>query len=338
MPTPKPAHRDTQREGVLSIVIATRNRPHEIRETIRSLSEQPGAEQAEIIVVDDGSDPPLALGGPSNVRVLRAAGEERSTARNLGATSARGSTLLFLDDDLSPKPGFLEAHATGQIQYPDALRVGRIHLSAAASETPFGRFRQALEHGSQEYPAGPVPAQSFCTAANMSIARDRFLSLGGFDPNIVSAEDQDFALRFRAVGGMVVFVPDATVIHRHYEQDIAAYCKRIEWGARLATPFMRRHATLSENIERVRLLEGPAPLPLRLRRTLRGCMAMPGPTRLLHAIAAKAERSRWPDATLFIVYQALLGGSIYRGLRDGLAAVPSAPPAPPPLVAGTAGA
>ena len=69
----------------------------------------------EVIIVDDGSDPPIVAPSklPFDVSVVA---QERdgfglARARNLGAKNAKGEILIFLDCDMIPEPQLVEAHA-----------------------------------------------------------------------------------------------------------------------------------------------------------------------------------------------------------------------------------
>src|SRR5437867_926138 len=98
----------------LSVIIPTHNRANELADTLACLKRQSlAAAEYEIIVVDDGSSPPVRLPedkeNPS-CSVVRLEGVERSAARNAGAAAAKGRLLVFVDDDISVGADFLEAH------------------------------------------------------------------------------------------------------------------------------------------------------------------------------------------------------------------------------------
>src|SRR5262245_23358462 len=134
----------------LTVVIPTHDRPEKLGETISALSSQRDLDPAdyELIVVDDGSIPPVTpeqRGGGPNLRVMRVEGEGPSAARNNGAAAANGELLVFVDDDVGVVPGFLASHWRAHLEWPGALQVGLICLPETAIGTPFGRFRQDLE-------------------------------------------------------------------------------------------------------------------------------------------------------------------------------------------------
>jgi GT2 family glycosyltransferase len=307
----------------ISIIIATRNRNEKLRETLRRLaSQEPGTPPYDVIVVDDGSEPPIRLDPPpgQNISLLRQERGERSAARNAGASSARGKLLIFIDDDIWVSPDFVrrhcDAHRAGARQYV----VGAVRLPKGSLRTPFGRFRQKLEDDG--LPAVEAVPPNFCTAQNLSVHRSIFARLGGFEPTMSSAEDQDLALRAAASGVRAVYAPDIAVVHNDSAMEFDAYCRRMEWGYRHLHPFVRRHPSFHENQERCRL-NGPLCLgrePVlvsvkKLTKTILQCW--PFPT-ILAAFIAILERG-WPDSVLLPrLYRTVLGVYIFRGFREGM--------------------
>jgi GT2 family glycosyltransferase len=156
----------------------------------------------------------------------------------------------------------------------------------------------------------------------MSIARERFLEIGGFDSSIVSSEDQDFALRHSARSGRIVFLPEAKAIHCDDSLDIRSYCRRAEWGSRHMIPFCLRYPDCAENIERHRINApmkfGQEPLMQSLRKAIKSVLASKPVELILFAVAAFIERVAPNSATLDRTYRLLLGAHIFRGYREGL--------------------
>jgi GT2 family glycosyltransferase len=305
----------------ISVIIPTRNRPRHLVETLAMLRVQKLEEEAyEVIVVDDGSKPPVGASA-AGVHLVRLEGRERSAARNAGAAVASGEVLVFLDDDIVVGPGFLEAHLSAHREWPGALAVGRIDLPEGALARPFARFRQALERQALPPARGIAHARNFCTAGNMSIARRQFLELEGFDEMLVSAEDQDLALRHSEAGGAIVFLPEAVGIHRDEAMDVRSYCRRAEWGSEHMVAFCRKHPAWPENIARKRangpILWDREPM-VRIARKLGKRLAGFRPImELLFGAAAVLERVAPGSAALDRTYRALLGVHLYRGYRSG---------------------
>ena len=99
----------------ISIIVPTRNRPEKIVTCLQALSAQTYPhDRFEVIVVDDGSDVPLAPAiTPFRASLpLRFVEQKRAgpaCARNNGARHAAGRLLAFTDDDCEPGAGWLGA-------------------------------------------------------------------------------------------------------------------------------------------------------------------------------------------------------------------------------------
>lgn len=311
----------------LSVVVPTRNRPASLQQTVAGLLHQELPQTLyEIVVVDDGSEPPVRaeeLGAPERVRVLRLAHGERSAARNFGAEQARGGFVVFMDDDMRPDPGLLQAHLVGQAEWAGALTVGSVRLPATMVAGPYGAFRQGLELRGLPTARGPVANPNFCTAQNMAVSRDRFRQLGGFDPQMASAEDQDLALRHTAMGGVIVFLPEAIATHDDVHRSLTSYCARSEWGAEQMAPFCRRYPDWPENRQRF-AANGPvrwgSDTPGRiLRKTLMRLLGAPPALSSLLATTLAIE-AYWPSSPLLSpLYRLALGVHLQRGFRRGWA-------------------
>jgi GT2 family glycosyltransferase len=308
----------------VSIVIPTHNRPAKLRSTLEKLRAQSfSADEYEVVVVDDGSNPPVIidpeLRSRPEVRILRLEGEERSVARNKGAKEAKGELLIFVDDDIETAPDFVSSHWAAHQEFSDALAVGAIHLPEESQKTPFGRFRQRLEMDGIPRERGLVNDRNFCAAANASIKRDRFLQLGGFDTKITSAEDQDFALRHSVQSGRIVFLPEARVIHQDNALSIREYCKRNEWGSRLMLPFYQRYRDFPANLEREKINGsthwGSEPFSMSLRKTVKAMIAGKLSIGLMFFFVDILERILPNSGLLDKFYRVLLGAHIFRGYR-----------------------
>ena len=309
-----------------SIIIPTRNRPERLAQTLSLLRSQDlPASEYEIVVVDDGSAPavlvPKAESGP-RLKLVRLEESERSASRNAGAAAAQGKVLVFVDDDMTVATDFLYSHLFAHHKWPQALVVGSVRLPNGATPRTFVRFRQRIEDGVVPRVPGPVPIRNFCAAANMSISRELFQDIGGFDPMLVSGEDQDFALRHTALGREIVFWPRARAVHQDNALDIRAYCRRVEWGSKHLVPFCRRHPAWPDNVERdrvnSRLCWSRDPISLTIRKIIKGALWLPPFRETLFLATTVLERLAPGSSTLDRMYQVLLGVHIRRGYREGI--------------------
>lgn len=311
----------------MSVIVPTRDRPTALRRALTGLVNQDLEPSTyEIIVADDGSEPPVTVLDahvPPTIRVLRLPHGERSTARNAGAAQATGRILAFVDDDMLPDRGMLRAHISAQRAWPGSLTTGAIRLPEQVLQTPFGRFREELEGRDHPGRGGPVARPNFCTASNMSISRECFSRLGGFSPLIRSAEDQDLALRHFASGGVIVYAPDAKAVHDDPNDDLRAYCLRSEWGAEHMAPFCARHPNWPDNRNRFDV-NGPIRLgsdsPRRvLKKAAKQVLSLRAPLSVLYGVTDLVA-ARWPSSRLLPpLYRLAIGIHLQRGFRRGWA-------------------
>lgn len=312
------------RQPEASVIIPTHNRHEILAETLACLQRQSLPRAAyEILVMDDGSTPPVTVPNDSlNCRVVRLEGVERSAARNTGARLAQGKILLFLDDDIQVKEDFLALHLQAHAEWPEALVVGAIYLPTETLQTPFGMFRHQLEQDAVPQKRGLVEMPNFCTAANMSINRDRYFELGGFNNALRSAEDQELALRHTARGSKIIYLPEADTIHRDHSLDIRSYCQRVEWGSEHVIPFCNLWPNWPQNIERQRvngpLRIGREAFALSLRKISKTILGQKTIVNSLFGVTSLLERLAPGSFLLRRFYQLLLGIHLQRGYRKGL--------------------
>jgi glycosyltransferase involved in cell wall biosynthesis len=309
----------------LSVIIPTHNRPKELLQTLECLKRQNiPAEEYEIIVVDDGSWPPIQLTfGTDSPKwtIVRLEGVERSAARNAGAVAASGRILAFVDDDISVDSNFLSSHLRAHDEWRDVLAVGSMRLSDSLLATPYGRFRQSLEQNGIPKGRGLTKMQNLCTAANMSAPKELFSRLNGFDVELNSAEDQDLALRHTSRGGIIAYIPEAVAIHNDSAIDIESYCKRSEWGARQMVNFGNRYPDWPDNFERDRVNGavkwGGEPISRSLSKLLKNILSSAPILAGMFSVAHILERSAPNSFALVRIYKFLLGAHLFKGYRNG---------------------
>ena len=103
---------------MFSVVTPTYNRAELLARCLESMRAMDGADLCEFIVVDDGSTDhtpavleKMAAGWPGRLRHVRQENAGPGVARNTGLELATSGRVLFLDDDVFPRPDLLKAHA-----------------------------------------------------------------------------------------------------------------------------------------------------------------------------------------------------------------------------------
>lgn len=213
-------------EPVATIVIPVHGELRHTLACLHAIAAHPPRAACEVVVVDDASPDETAsvLAGIEGLRLHR---RERNggfiAACNDGAALARGETLVFLNNDTVPQPGWLDALVDTFGQHPGTGLVGAQLLY------PDGRLQEAgglvfadgsaWNYGRFDAPGDPryafVRDADYCSGAAIAIPRALFQSLGGFDPHYTPAyyEDTDLAFRVRAAGMRVLYQPAARVVH-----------------------------------------------------------------------------------------------------------------------------
>jgi glycosyltransferase involved in cell wall biosynthesis len=183
---------------LVSIVIATYNRPELLQDALESIARQTFSDY-EIIVVDDGSTVPGAeqvCMKYKKCRYVRQLNSGESAARNYGARLARGQLLAFLDDDDKWKPDKLERQVAFLAEHPD---IGVVHSPAEIIRTDGTATGELVGANNPEWRSGRVFHHAVRTCVVKSptslIRKEIFDRSGGFDANIQFGEDWEFWAR-----------------------------------------------------------------------------------------------------------------------------------------------
>lgn len=199
-----------------SVVIPCHNAGATIHETLASVCAQTWPDW-EAVVIDDGSTDDSAavvenLGQrDTRIRLQRHPNGGVSTARNRGAAAARGQILVFLDADDTLYPHTLSVLDLAFDACPDAIgAIGRV-----AFLDPDGKAsgRHSALPPPTLKPTAVMGENPACTGSNLSIRREAFSVVGGFDANLRHAEDQEWLLRVTAAGP-VLGLPEILVGYR----------------------------------------------------------------------------------------------------------------------------
>jgi GT2 family glycosyltransferase len=223
---------------VVSIVIATCDRPDQLHQCLSSLVAADSKRDVEIVVVDNHPDSgltrPVAAQFPG-VRWLAEARPGVAYARNTGVSASRGSMIAIVDDDVVVARDWLEK-LLGHFIREDVMAVTG-NVLPLTLETPAEQwFEQFGEGGlgrgeeSFEMNAGTfrrtllsVPTWKLGGTANVafraSIFRDPAIGVfkESLGPGMPSGGGEDIYLFFKILkaGYTIVYEPAACVRHRH---------------------------------------------------------------------------------------------------------------------------
>jgi glycosyltransferase involved in cell wall biosynthesis len=250
----------------ITVAICTLDRAESLVRTLASLRGEGKAGGFEVLIVDNGSRDDTAARADAQARdfpvPLRCVREEcrgLSFARNRALADARGDVLLFTDDDVTVRPGWIAGYRRAFADARVAGAGGRV-LPVLPDATP-AWFRAALGgelggpsarydlgEGAREIEIG-ADAAAPPVGANMGVRRDAALGLGGFSTALgwgtgLPGEETDLFLRLLGAGGRVVYVPDAVVDHHVGAERLSADAYRV-WYRRFGRSTVLRNPPAS---------------------------------------------------------------------------------------------
>jgi GT2 family glycosyltransferase/peptidoglycan/xylan/chitin deacetylase (PgdA/CDA1 family) len=310
----------------VSVVIPSYNRRDSLLSVIAALSAQIyPSERYEIIVVldgsDDGSQAALAEAEAiGQVRVLWQPNQGAGRARNRGAEAARGDLVVFLDDDVVPRDGLLAAHVAAHAQSPGGAVLGQMLLAVQGPRSVIVRWEEEwyARHFAELARADYAFECWDFFAGNVSLARQDFLDLGGFDASFTNygCEDWELGLRLLKSGRPLRFCAEAVAEHR-YALDFDGWQHHAYWDGRSEVRFARKFPEIKGALQLAAYYQGSAK-----RRVARRLMdAAPGAWPSL--VGRLCQSYQWAERTARLRLAARLAKLVwaYRywcGLRDEL--------------------
>lgn len=229
----------------LSVIIPAYNSARSIGETIESVLRQTFTDW-EIVVIDDGSQDDtvkvvLAF-NDSRIRLFSFQNGGLPTARNRGFEKSRGKYICFLDADDLWHPAKLERQYLSLINNQEAgcSYTGEYLFSGQASV-------ESLQSEAEAKPLLAAPSGNIFLevikknpvasgGSNYMIARSAFEEIEGFNEQLTSCEDWDFAIRLSQKYHFVS-VPERLVFYRCGGHSMSADLANMERTARTVIDF-----------------------------------------------------------------------------------------------------
>ena len=209
----------------VSIIIPTFNGASRIGNCLDALAHQTAERDAEILVVNDGSSDNTAqiVAGYSGVRLITQSNAGPAAARNRGALEARGTIIMFTDDDCVPMSDWLAAMME---PFKDPSVVGAKGVYRTRQRGLVPRFVQ-VEYEDKYRRMSHLPQIDFVDTYSAGFRRERFLEMNGYDTSfpVACAEDVELSYRMSARGWIMKFVPAAVVYHTH-PRTLRSYLKK----------------------------------------------------------------------------------------------------------------
>jgi hypothetical protein len=230
----------------VSVILPTYNRAAVVGEAIGSVLGQTH-EDFELIVVDDGSEDDTARRvrgfADRRIRYVRQANAGVAMARNLGVHLSRRPLVSFLDSDDLWAPRKLERDVACLRARPDVdgvfsdaeKRHGAAVLASWMRATPtFSRHLPRVRTGATLVPSPRalylclLEEDPIVTDA-VTLRREAFVRLGGFDPAWRVFEDWEFYLRFARAATLAYLDEPLTIVRISHD---SIHLVRAEEGRR----------------------------------------------------------------------------------------------------------
>ncbi|OBK15226.1 mycofactocin biosynthesis glycosyltransferase MftF [Mycobacterium asiaticum] len=236
---PRPATGPSYRD--VTVVIPVRDNVFGLRRLVAALR------GLRVIVVDDGSSVPIEredfADAYCDIEVLHhTRSKGPAAARNTGLSACTTDYVAFLDSDVTPRRGWLEA-LLGHFCDPTVALVAPRIVGLAQTENVIARYEavhSSLDLGLREAPVLPHSSVSYVPSAAMVCRAAAIREVGGFDETMHSGEDVDLCWRLVEAGARLRYEPIALVAHDH-RTELREWLARKAFYGGSAAPLSVRH-------------------------------------------------------------------------------------------------
>lgn len=184
----------------ISVVVPALNEEKYVRKCLSSLRKQKFDEEFEIILVDAGSsDSTVDIAKPLADKIIRHKYRPVGFTRNLGAKTAQGKYVAFIDADTIASPRWLSS-ISKSLCHSKVVGVTGPTIPYDGSKIDSLMYRISmgwLQHFSVLFGLPHVGA------ANCAYRREQFLKREGFNENVTLSEDLALSLKMRHEGKLV---------------------------------------------------------------------------------------------------------------------------------------
>ncbi len=235
----------------LSVIVVSRSRRQVIERALGSISEQNlPAEHYEVIVAlgeaaNDRKEYLSSLRPRYSLRIIENSKSGLASALSECVAAARGTVVLFADDDVVLHPGnfraHLDAHGTEDSQ---VVHGPTFVLEESADTLATELAREDVVDEIERWKSGTAGPFDFSMGGNHSVLRAKLLACRGFDEELPWRYREELGVRLRNLGLHFVYEPKA-VGHRLIENSVDQLVRVEAPGkGRDEIQFLRKHPEL----------------------------------------------------------------------------------------------
>lgn len=178
-------------------------------------------------------------------------------ARNIGARSAAGTYLLFLDDDCEPASDWIEQN----IRVLEGADFGAVGGQIAGKSRAF--FARCVDFSRFGFSQSNKAAVTWVCSASLGVKRSAFEQVQGFNEELRSEEDIDFCYRLMQAGYKTAYQPAIKVRHDHRRASFLAMMRYSYFYGRVSGLYVKRlYAQMSFRNAILTRLQHPLLYPL----------------------------------------------------------------------------
>jgi O-antigen biosynthesis protein len=213
----------------VTVVICTHNRPVSLEPCLRALQKVEYA-NFSVTVVDSApnSNDAKILASHYDVDYCVSSVKGLSRARNIGTRVSRSEIVAYLDDDMVPHAGWLQAMiggftdqdvtaVTGPVLPLEASNSNEVELGVMLERVPWGPAAFEIDHLSRQW----FERVNFggIGDGNFALRRDAFDKIANFDErlgrgvSIGSSEEHYAYFKLASIGSRIAYVPRGIVFH-----------------------------------------------------------------------------------------------------------------------------
>ncbi|MEW5945692.1 MAG: glycosyltransferase [bacterium] len=307
--------------STISVVIPTYNRRTLLEKNLIAIQGQTlPPDRIEVIIVNDGGtdDTGAMIEAFKPAFRLKYVGQEHraDTPYNVGARLAENDFILFLDDDVIPHPGTLEAHVAAHNRFPGPTAViGSLHWPPDKKLTPFERYvgSSGILMGTHLIKDPDDVHFKFSAGGNLSIPRELFIESGGFDSDLdlYGHIDIEFGYRLKKRHGARLIHSPAAAADHWCCSPFPEFLKQRRLAGATAAIFHEKHPELSRYLK-VDWVRRRGPFAWSVRNCLHAGSALSRP------LVPALESSVLFRPLLHFVYRLCIFYNFQRGIRDYL--------------------